>query len=157
VNDRIGVHVINNTLINNASVGGGDGGLNLALTNGAQGLVVNNIFWANSGRHLTAAADQDEELTVLQNTIGAQDLIYPDNLSIAPVFAGGQGDYGLISSSPLIDVGARPQSPSPPVPFSEDWSLPDQDLVGKPRILGVTVDIGAVEAIDQFFIDGFES
>lgn len=156
-NDRIGGHVINNTLINNSAPAGNDGGLFLSFSDGAQGLVVNNILWANTGRHLSAGAANDDELTVVQNTIGPQDLAYPDNLSIAPEFAGGRDDYGLVASSPLIDVGARPQPFSPPIPFSEDWSLPEQDLVGKPRIIGVTVDIGAVETIDQLFVDSFES
>jgi hypothetical protein len=153
-NDLVGVHAINNTLINNTAPPSNQGGLNAAVFAGAQALIVNNILWANSGRQLNASSTNS---TVRNNTIGPQDLTFPDNLSVAPEFSEGIMEYGLLGTSPLIDSGITPQRTEPPIPFPENWTLPVTDLVGKDRILGETVDIGAVEAIpDRVFFDRFE-
>ena len=153
-NDLVGVHAINNTLINNTAPPSNQGGLNAAVFAGAQALIVNNILWANNGRQLSASSTNS---TVRNNTISPQDLTFPDNLSVAPEFSEGIMEYGLLGTSPLIDSGITPQRSEPPIPFPEDWTLPVTDFVGKERILGETVDIGAVEAIpDRVFFDRFE-
>ena len=162
VNDVDGIHVINNTIINNVVGGTGNGGLYLGLSGTAQGLIVNNILWGNDNVDLRLLNDFGANYYVYDNSIEEQQgssVESSGNIAVAPQFESGFFNYTLALGSPMIDAGRTPPQfiPFPP-PFDVNWSLPMTDLTGRDRILGTTVDMGAVESIpEEIFVDGFES
>jgi hypothetical protein len=144
------INFVNNTVTGNSAHTHG-GGIYLAAGGSAHRLY-NNIIRGNStevGWLLSQDIFQSVSSTVPGNsvTIANSDYqymgIWPDtpvtptltaNIDLDPKFVGG-GNYRLQSTSPCINTGTN----SPP------GGLPSSDLGDSPRILNVTVDMGAYE------------
>ena len=154
-----GSHFINNTVVNNTAAGGGGAGAYFAPSGTAEALVVNSIFWGNDNTDLRALTLQP--VYVYNSTVdqfSGQAEEYEANVAIAPEFQAGPLNFKLAPDSPLLDAGREPPLPIITLPFEDDWDLPTFDYEGNDRILGQTVDIGAVETTpDRLFFNGFEA
>ncbi|MFK7958672.1 MAG: choice-of-anchor Q domain-containing protein [Lysobacterales bacterium] len=157
-----GIYLINNTILNNSVDLDSNlvvGGVLVLNNDSSEAFIANNILWGNSGQDLRLAGTGETHL--FNNDIEARsgDATFEGgNLSVDPQFNSGLLDFNLSNASPLIDAGRNPPvfAPSPP-PFEFRWSVPDLDLSDNPRIQGIRVDIGALEAAPRLlFIDGFE-
>jgi CSLREA domain-containing protein len=152
-----GLFLIGNTVLDNttestdASACGG-----IYFANGLGGLrrvVANNLMWGNQAADLLMTSAADYEL--LHNNIGQRSGWEPaiafGNLSVAPQFeaCAGCDERVPVASSPLVDAGYLPG-------VEDGWSLPSADLLGRARIAGSGVDIGAFENHSRLFRDGFE-
>ncbi len=163
-NDTGMTTVTNNTVANNTA-GGNGGGLNISLADEtlASASIFNNIIFGNiaggDGDDLFLDDDGLTSVTGVPVTVSHNDLstalfslcantvgCTPDimeaglgNIMADPLFAGaGMGDFNLLVGSPAINAGdnAAPD-------------LPATDHDGKPRIIGGTVDMGALETADS--------
>ena len=147
----------NNTVANNTTDTLADPG-GMAIMGGGTyaAQIVDNIVWNN-----LAAGGSDFGVASanvrIHNDIGVVTAgsIAPSppsagNLSVDPDFAPCSGvlcfNFELNSSSPLVNAGITPGG-----------FVPNSDIVGKPRILGPKIDIGAFENDDLIFADGFGS
>jgi len=145
-------YVTGNTILNNTTDTAGQAG---GLTVGSSGhfTVSNNIIWGNAG-----ATGSDFSTAVphsrFTNDIGliGSGTVAPDQV-VGEQYVDPQFEpcgllcfvYELSRNSPLVDAGTdAPAGGQPAV-----------DLVGKPRKLGLHVDIGAYEN-EFIFADGFE-
>jgi hypothetical protein len=160
-NDENGVYVVNNTILNNLSENDESypraAGLRIFISGSSQALVANNILWGNDNADINY--DGNGFFTARNNNIdrwiGLPD-VNEDNISIAPMFeSGGFFNFNLVPESPQANAGLNP--PRIPLPFFEsNWSLPESDLQGHPRLTNASVDIGAFEtAQDGIFSDRF--
>ncbi|HUW33413.1 MAG TPA: right-handed parallel beta-helix repeat-containing protein [Planctomycetota bacterium] len=159
------VSVVNNTIVGNYA-----GGLYLD-----QGLVFNNIIYANCGSEFPGLIVGWREVIIRTNLItkaeeikdwGGHVIWGPGNIDVDPLFvdpghwddAGTPddpsddtfipGDYHLLPGSPCIDAGTNDVD-NPDTPEIE--TLPATDIAGVPRVIDgnldgtATVDIGAYE------------
>jgi len=142
-----GVVFNNNTVVNNhdgrANTPGG-----LFLAGSADAQIGNNIFWSNTLAGLTLGGNGQYALT--HNDIGTLSGTPASNVAsfaVAPNFvSSSEGDYRLEHASPLIDVGTNT------VPGGHG----SHDAQGYARVIGATVDVGAMEWRDGIFADGFD-
>jgi len=112
---------VNNTIVDNHNYGILDG----------YPTIVNNIVWGQTS-DLNAPVDSVSYNDVSQGVYAGQN----NNLSVNPQFVNrASGNYHLLSTAPIIDMGDSNRS-----------DLPATDLDGNPRIMGVSVDMGAYES-----------
>ncbi len=156
-------YAINNTIFGNSSLGGSsNAGLYLATSGGAKAFAANNLLWGNDGDDLDLFSEAiGGEYYGYNNSIESQSGVFDvesGNLSTAPEFAPGLLNFDLAPTSALIDAGRMPPAfVIIPTPFASNWSLTDFDVLGRNRVQGQRVDIGAFEAAaDRLFSDGFE-
>jgi len=156
----------NNTFVNNQS--GGDGGaiaLSSAFDQSPVVALWNNLLWNDeaTGRGPDVYFNNDSDgdfsptpITLASNAYAASgiDIRVPEvplvggdlNITDPQFDSGGNGDYRLSASSPLVDSG----SASAP-------SLGHDDIAGLPRTSGAGPDIGAHETnADEIFRSHFE-
>lgn len=142
-----GIVFNNNTVVNNndsrANTSGG-----LFIGGSADAQIGNSIFWSNTIAGLTLGGTGQYALT--HNDIGNLSGTPASNVApfnVAPDFVNSSdGDYRLRHASPLIDVGANA------VPGGHG----NYDAQGLARVVGGTVDLGALEWRDKIFADGFD-
>lgn len=140
-----GVEIYNNTVAYNTHTGVGDGGLRIG-GNGTGCRIDNNIFWGNEGIDLDIDNSNcslwNNDIEDMEGTPSANQ----NAMSVSPMWAG-LFQFRLAPSSPLVDQG---------VVRVGNYSMPDYDLDGFPRLGQPPVDIGAYER-QTLFDDGFES
>ena len=164
-NGDSGIYLTANTIINNAtqsSATSAQGGVYIFLWTDTNALLVNNVIKGNDVTDLKLSGEGN--VTLRNNLIDARvGSITTETGQITgdPMFVGGLlnfTDFTPDVGSPLIDTGIKPPTLIPfPPPFDSNWGLPDYDLLGRPRTQGVTVDVGAYEALPvDVFSDGFE-
>jgi predicted outer membrane repeat protein len=131
--------LVNNTITDNTSAGGG-GGVAFQVLTGETINAYNNIVFGNSGAPggdvWLAGSGQLRNFSNndANDIFGVWD-VFTNNLDIDPQFVDTtNGDYRLRSGSPCINTGAN-----------NALSLPVTDFDGNPRIALGTVDLGAYE------------
>ncbi len=146
----INVYALNNTVVNNDGYGINSYEANLNLINNI--FYGNNSYWVNSYDNPSGNTvnifncDIEGGLNSIIDPL-APNLNYDDIIDEPPSFvsptAGPEwtyesvpGDWKLLSVSPCIDGGLLDDFP---------YSLPATDILGKPRVNGNSIDIGAVE------------
>lgn len=156
VGSAAGLFLIGNTVLDNTSAAGGSTCGGILFGNGLGGLrrvVANNLLWGNQGADLLMASGPDYELlhNNLGQRIGFEPALDSGNLSQAPQFepCAGCDERVPIAASPLLDAGYLPDG-------EDGWGLGERDLLGRARIAGSGVDIGAFENHSRLFRDGFE-
>ena len=99
----------------------------------------NSIFWDNEG---TSDPDQifnDGENTIVRNSIVEGGFPGQENLDVDPVFVNQEaGDLRIRATSPAINEGLN------------DVVIEEEDVAGRERIVGGTVDIGAYEFSEPY-------
>lgn len=140
--------VANNTWSENRSLAT-EGGFSRGLTLNAEGdaIVVNNLFWGNTGVAPSNDFQPRSTDVVLDNNV--QSLVgncgpaCSGNTAVPPQFVA-PDDFRLSPDSPLRNAG-----------YFEPGLLGERDLDGRNRRMGRGPDIGAYE-IEENFGDGFE-
>jgi hypothetical protein len=144
-------YVTNNTVsANSADTASAVGGL--ILTGATHYNVSNNIVWNNNANGAIDFRSNTIHLR-LNNDIGSSAGVTPDaastgNLSVVPVYESCGFlciSFALVGDSPLVNAGRM----NPP------GGLTNFDVLGRPRVVGGIVDIGAVE-YRPLFESGFE-
>lgn len=144
-------YVTNNTVsANSADTASEVGGL--SLTGATHYNVSNNIVWNNNANGAVDFRSNTIHLR-LNNDIGSSVGVAPDaastgNLSVVPVYESCGFlciSFALVGDSPLVNAGRM----NPP------GGLTNFDVLGRPRVVGGIVDIGAVE-FRPMFESGFE-
>lgn len=144
-------YVTNNTVsANSADTASEVGGL--SLTGATHYNVSNNIVWNNNANGAVDFRSNTIHLR-LNNDIGSSAGVAPDaastgNLSVVPVYESCGFlciSFALVGDSPLVNAGRM----NPP------GGLTSLDVLGRPRVVGGIVDIGAVET-RPLFESGFE-
>ncbi len=150
-------HLTDNLIINGTAIG-----LRANAFDQARAYVHNNTVALNSGIGIDAlladfTATPPNAFGLANNISFANgtNFVMPSNpravmssnlFSSDPLFINAaNGDFRISSNSPARDAGTA----NPP------GGLSASDLVGNPRVLGTTVDIGALEYVDEF-ANGFE-
>jgi hypothetical protein len=151
------VTLAHNTIGNNTAPTGGAGGVRI-VGEIENVYIASNNFWDNSDRDLSTNLVGDPYVFLRNNNI--QQLgssVVPDvdigNISVEPVYEP-CGMFCIdrvpVTASPLIDGGYAPGVFLP-------WNLSSFDVIGRPRVAGESVDIGAYEGTpDVMFRDRFE-
>jgi hypothetical protein len=118
--------IINTTIAYNDGSG-------ISSRNGSAPIIENSIVWGNSGGSFSGASSSSSIVSYSDIEGGFDGM---ENLNVDPMFVSPAGnDYHLSVDSPLINAGNN----SAP-------HLTEFDLEGNPRIIGVTVDMGAYES-----------
>lgn len=143
------IYLISNTALDNRASLEGVGGIYLGPTDI---FIANNNLWGNDGLDLYFRGPQQIPGTALFNNniedLGSVPEFESDNISVEPQYEPGVLNFTPVLGSPLVDAGIQP----PPVGL---WSLSETDLIGRPRVMGGSVDIGAYEN-ERIFTDGFD-
>ena len=149
-NDNSTINVINSTVANNTSATSGNGGALHVKDNGKFN-VVNSILWNNKRNdnklsNLSGGSDNDFNVT---NTImnmastdhGGSSI---DVINDDPKFTNeGLADYSLDKSSPAINRG---NTQSYIAASGNVNSANDNDILGNNRVVGLSIDLGAIES-----------
>lgn len=141
--------ITNNTFVSNSA--------NLANQNASfqvldcdHAFIANNVFWNNEGIDLQLADDSSGDYQLVNNDI--EEMLFPQNLNLSqdanistdPGFEPGLLNYLPGPTSPLLDAG---------IAISPVNQL---DFVGKARVSGSRIDMGAIERQVDVFANGFE-
>lgn len=129
-------NILNNTIADNVA-SSTEGGLSMTMSMGDTWNVFNNIFW-NNDNDIKVITATSSVLNFKYNNSNfsttSTQVFIENNTTTNPLFIDSSSDnYQLQSISPLINVGIN------------TGSLPLVDILGRVRISGVSVDLGAYE------------
>lgn len=124
-------YLVNNTIVNNASWG-------FKVQNGEPVMVANNIIWNNEDDINIYNNFYQISYNCFSDTIAASGGLNVANITLDPQFADiGNDNFQLLSDSPCINNGT--------LELPSEIEIPETDLGGNPRNIGVSIDMGAYE------------
>ena len=123
VHTSSGGTIENCTIVNNNAASSGGG-----VDSYAGGTMINSIVWGNTGNNIGRAPNPNQFNCIGDWTGGGY-----GNITNDPQFLS-SGNFYLKETSPCIDAGTN-----------MEWMTGATDLVGRPRIIDGTVDMGAYE------------
>lgn len=143
VNNSTDLDMVNCTLVGNVARAGG-GAIVVEAQSNRWSKMSNCIIWDNhdeSPSSFDSLFILDDAHTVVRHSVVESEwhFLGEGNLDMDPKFVDAEnGDFRLATASPCIDAGLVDALP-------EDVST---DLLGNDRVIGDSVDMGAVEAVD---------
>ncbi len=150
------VYFTNNTVTNNdANSTSGVSGVILRNTDSGGAVAANNIFWNNELWDVvfSGISANHHLINNLYQTATGHAGIEIDNITTNPQF---NTNFTLSNQSPAIDAGIAPPENQPNPPVELDWTVGEYDLQSYGRNQGLSVDMGAMEFVENIFGNGFE-